>query len=391
MNMDLPDRPGERAIDESRNLIIETGVVQGAEYTIACPISESKEEHSWNGNVLIFCHGCRPVGIPLQANLNLDDELSSYLFGKGWIVAMTSYRKQGQVLLPAIEDVKETISVIWNSFGEIKNVYLEGESMGGHIVTLIAENYPEIARGCLGSGAALLSKGKEEEESIPLAGTTKIPILYLTNFSETTPIRSFISKCEKNSQKASNVVVPVQWIVSHPGHCNFGPGDRILAFETLLDWVENGVTPEDNYELPVISSTGESEIQFDEDLSGGWGAVDSWDEYGDLELTFRSDDLEKIGIRVKDSVLITFHEDPILSKQIEAVIGSSGDSFDVNVPKDAWMLYWHASGVVCLCKNQSSLINYFDIASCFKVFVGSKIHLKRQQRKAPGKLQIPFK
>jgi hypothetical protein len=66
-----------------------------------------KESLWWNGDVLLHAHGCRPEGIELVADLPMEnDECYRRLVAEeGWVVAMTSYRKQGLVVREAIWDL----------------------------------------------------------------------------------------------------------------------------------------------------------------------------------------------------------------------------------------------------------------------------------------------
>jgi len=58
---------------------------------------------------------------------------------QGWIVAMTSYRREGLIVADAMKDVNNLRNFICNEQGYPYWVLLEGRSMGGAIVTYIAE------------------------------------------------------------------------------------------------------------------------------------------------------------------------------------------------------------------------------------------------------------
>jgi pimeloyl-ACP methyl ester carboxylesterase len=97
---------------------------------------------------------------------------------------MSSYRREGQIVRDALEDVHhlriKAIEVLGGSQPEL--VIVEGGSMGGFIATLLAENFPHLYSGCVAIGAALLLK-----ENIPnppkLSYNPQIPIIFLTNTS----------------------------------------------------------------------------------------------------------------------------------------------------------------------------------------------------------------
>lgn len=52
----------------------------------------------WNGHLFLFCHGARPTGIELTADLNLYDDLYNHLILQGWIVGNLSYRRGGVII-----------------------------------------------------------------------------------------------------------------------------------------------------------------------------------------------------------------------------------------------------------------------------------------------------
>jgi hypothetical protein len=99
---------------------IEQGDIEGARYTIAyVPTADNKNTSlpsspSGNGDniipVMIYCHGYRPVGIPLLPSFDLDTHDTAMipeLLTTGWIVAATSYRREGYILHDAVDDVRQ--------------------------------------------------------------------------------------------------------------------------------------------------------------------------------------------------------------------------------------------------------------------------------------------
>ncbi len=75
--------------------------------------------------------------------MDLEDQCYRRLLEAGWIVAMTSYRKEGLVIREAIDDLISLREYIAEKYGSLKTVLLEGESMGGAIVTHINELNPQ--------------------------------------------------------------------------------------------------------------------------------------------------------------------------------------------------------------------------------------------------------
>ena len=74
-----------------------TGEIHGAKFTIAAP-------EKWNGRLLLLAHGFRPDAAPLLADLDTDDAQFAALLREGWIIASTSYRRNGLIIRDAIVD-----------------------------------------------------------------------------------------------------------------------------------------------------------------------------------------------------------------------------------------------------------------------------------------------
>jgi hypothetical protein len=98
-----------------------TGALNGSLFTIYTPSSVP-----FNGHLLIFAHGCRPEGIALDSNLNMNDILYQKLLRAGWILAGTSYRREGIIVRDAVEDVIQLHAYISETFGKPQFSLLEG-------------------------------------------------------------------------------------------------------------------------------------------------------------------------------------------------------------------------------------------------------------------------
>mmetsp|Transcript_39640 Transcript_39640/g.64514 ORF Transcript_39640/g.64514 Transcript_39640/m.64514 type:complete len:309 (+) Transcript_39640:44-970(+) len=199
------------------NIII-SGQISGAHFKIA-------EPEQWSGSLLIYAHGYRPKGHGLQVELDLS-EGSCYklLINEGWIVAATSYRREGVILADSMLDVVNLKRFVEQRYGAAREVIVEGQSMGGAVATLLAENQqkniqqqrrgisrsnmnnvckPEIS-GVLAVGAALMWRKDtitEEEKAIAFTHTPLIPILYLTNYTELGPINQYIESWKRRRKE----------------------------------------------------------------------------------------------------------------------------------------------------------------------------------------------
>lgn len=111
------------------------GMIEGAEFSIHVP------KATWNRRVLIFAHGHRCEGTG-TSTVDLDPQHPFYqhsLLERGWLVAATSYRRDGVIIRDAMEDIDNLRAEVVRRFGEPDCVILEGRSMGGAICTLLAE------------------------------------------------------------------------------------------------------------------------------------------------------------------------------------------------------------------------------------------------------------
>ncbi len=158
------------------------GCIEGANFAIA-------EPKRWNGGVLIYCHGFRPKGHGLRAELDPSADCYRQLIEAGWIVSATSYRRDGVILTDAISDILNLRAFIATRYGTPLQCILEGQSMGGSIITMCSERYPQLFDGAMGVGAALMQDfGKGVEKDAFLNFKPQVPILYLQNEAELGPI-----------------------------------------------------------------------------------------------------------------------------------------------------------------------------------------------------------
>ena len=107
---------------------------------------------TWNGTLVIYAHGyvepSAPVALP-------DDEvggvsISDAVTGFGYAYATTSYRDNGLVVLPAIEDVTQLVEAVRARVKpDPTRTLLVGFSEGGLVAALTLERHPELIDGAL--------------------------------------------------------------------------------------------------------------------------------------------------------------------------------------------------------------------------------------------------
>jgi pimeloyl-ACP methyl ester carboxylesterase len=119
----------------------------GAVYRICMPAN-------WTGDLLVYAHGyvspLQPVGIPegqlgLPGGPSLPDIANAF----GFAFATTSYRDNGLVVLPALDDLVDLVRIFGETKGKPARVLLVGVSEGGLIATLAIERFPDVFDGGL--------------------------------------------------------------------------------------------------------------------------------------------------------------------------------------------------------------------------------------------------
>jgi pimeloyl-ACP methyl ester carboxylesterase len=198
---------------------LDTGVIDGAKFAIARPAA-------WNGSLLLVAHGFRDAHAPLVADLNPRHLADQTLLGEGWMIATTSYRRNGMIIRDAITDLENLRAHIAARYGEPQVTILEGFSMGGAIVTLMAEQFSDHCQGAVAVGAAL----QAHEPGGPLAFNLQpaIPLVFLTNQSELDGPRHYLAA------PFDRPVPPVLLEVKRDGHGNVNQRELLVAIRAVL-------------------------------------------------------------------------------------------------------------------------------------------------------------
>ncbi len=202
---------------------LDTGEIAGARFTIARPAA-------WNHGLLLIAHGLRDQSAPLVADLNPRHLAYRTLLDEGWIVAKTSYRRNGLLLRDAIADLENLRAHIAQSYGEPQLTILEGDSMGGAIVTLMAEQFSDHYQGAVAVGAAL--QVREPGGTLAFNLQPRIPLVFLANQSELDGPRHYLAA------PFDRPVRPVLLAVARDGHVNVNQRELLVAIRavrTLID------------------------------------------------------------------------------------------------------------------------------------------------------------
>ena len=159
------------ALGAPPEIALVNGVIDGAPFQVGIPSERS-------GNLLIHAHGYRAAGVPLDSSLDLEDTAHLELLTRGWIVAASAYRRNGIIVHDAVEDLLSLRDRLEAEYGPFSMVILEGQSMGGLIVSHLAEQAPDRFSGALAIGAAM--DIEEPRQALSLTHRPEIPILFCT-------------------------------------------------------------------------------------------------------------------------------------------------------------------------------------------------------------------
>lgn len=317
---------------------LETGEIAGAKFTLARPAT-------WNRQVLLIAHGYRDEKSPLVADLFPDQLATKTLLAEGWIVAKTSYRRNGLVVADGLADLDALRAHIAKTYGAPTRVLLEGESMGGLIVTLAAERAPDLYAGAIAIGAALVIK--EPGSTLAPSGHPEIPLLFLTNQSELDGPAAYVATAA--TQTAPNLR-PALFRVSRDGHVNVNQAERLVALRALTSWLDHGRDhlPAPGVGKPAFDATVPpqpvaSQVTPDADTSGFTARITEVSAiYGNVFLNIQPADFTAAGIAPKTHFQITAH-----GRAHRVLYGRDfGD-----VPRGDWVAFPNADGFFWLSRN----------------------------------------
>jgi pimeloyl-ACP methyl ester carboxylesterase len=315
------------------DVLIESGEIDGALYQIAKPAL-------WSGDVWVELHGYRPESVPLSAVLPLRTPFLAGLLEEGWMVATTSYRRNGLVVEDAAEDVAALVRRIRERHEPSGIVILEGHSMGGAIAVRLAESRPDVLDGVLCCGAAL----QVRDPALPERGWTHLPlrpVVFLTNRSETAEPERYAAAVR--NRPTSDAFDPVLLTVQRDGHVNLNAAERREALELLVLWIRRGMRPEDGDATRIVDAGPGGARVLDNRIRTS--VLELSRIYGNLTLDLRAADLAAIGVPKGERF---------------ALVGPGG-RFDVlyasgygDVARGEWVAFDTADGLVMVARNFAS-------------------------------------
>jgi len=314
---------------------VDTGEIDGAKYTIARPAG-------WNGCLLLHAHGQRDARAPLVADLNPHQLAYQTLLGEGWMIAVTSFRRNGLVIRDAISDLENLRAAIARQYGEPQIVILEGSSMGGAIVTLMAEQFADHYQGAVAVGAAL--QAREPGGSLAFTLQPRIPLVFLSNQGELDGPRRYLAA------PFDRPIQPVLLEVKRDGHVNVNQRELLTAIRTVLKRID-GQPPA----LPAIEG------------APGWYDATQTPTPGPSQVRLLNEGGFEARIAEVSAVYgnVTFNAQPLDMAQAAIAPGARfemtahGRTFRVlygrdfsSVPRGGWVAFPDADGFLLLARNQ---------------------------------------
>jgi pimeloyl-ACP methyl ester carboxylesterase len=339
-------------------ITVDRGEIAGAKFAIASPTH-------WNRRLLLLAHGYLDEKAPLVAELLPEQLAIKSLLDDGWIVATTSFRRNGVIITDAIADLDALREYIAQTRGTPDRVLLEGDSMGGLIVTLMAERDPEHYAGALAVGAVLSIQ--EANSNVAVSLQPQIPLLFLSNQTELVAPKAYVSA--KIARPVANLH-PVLFRVLRDGHVNVNQSERLAALRTLITWLDRGreALPRPPPDSPYFDATvrpepAPSQVVFDADSRGfATRITEVSGSYGNVALNAQPADLAAAGMKPKAAFRLIAHD-----QTYRVIYGRDFDS----VKKGEWVVFPNADGFLWLARNFGSA------AATANLELGDTITLRR--------------
>jgi pimeloyl-ACP methyl ester carboxylesterase len=228
------------AADEAKT---ETGQAGNAAFRIDIPAK-------WNGSLIMFCHGYNPFPIA-QKDLGLDPTLH-LLFDQGYAVAQSGYSAGGWAVAEALSETEALRKYFQKKYGEPKETYVMGLSMGGLLTVALMEQYPNIYKGGLALCGPLASANwfmarRVFDDRVVfdyyfpslLPSPAQIPANYMAGADVAREIKKRLDESEDRAAALRNYM---------GNHSNAEVASNILFFTFILQDIERraGGNPFDN-------------------------------------------------------------------------------------------------------------------------------------------------
>jgi pimeloyl-ACP methyl ester carboxylesterase len=343
-------------------LTLEEGELNGAKIAIARPAR-------WNRCVLLLAHGLRAENQPLVAHLDPNAFAYQTYLNEGWIVATTSFRRNGVIIADGVADLDALRAYIAEKDGQPLRVIVEGESLGGLIAILIAEGKREHYAGVVAIGPSLHLK--EPGSTVGLSLQPKIPLLFLANQSELEGPKNYIAS---PLMREGTTVRPALFSVARGGHINLNQHERLMALRALNFWIARGsaalpppTAGQEFFDATVPPKPRPSQVAMHDDGRGfDTHVAEVSSLYGHAVLDAQPADFAAVGIRPFTWFQVTMGE-----KTFRAFYGRDYHS----VKRNEWVALPSADGNFIFARNLG------DVIAPATVKAGEIVRLRRYGEK----------
>jgi hypothetical protein len=285
--------PAARADGTAPAVAVEVGTLHGAQFAIATPPGK------WNGRLLLLAHGYRPDNAPLIADLHPERAALKAALDAGWIVATTSYRRNGIIVADAIADLDALRAYIAQEYGEPERAILEGESTGGLVVTIMAERELTAYSGAIAFDATLYVK--ELNGQVGLSLLPRIPLLFVATEREAVQAKGYLTALVA---RPAPVIPPALFLIGREGHTNINQPEHLEAFAAMNAWIDRGPSalpaPKDQalyFDATIAPDPGPSTAVVDAGTRSLETTVAEVDAvYGNVLLAAQAPDFQAAGI-----------------------------------------------------------------------------------------------
>jgi pimeloyl-ACP methyl ester carboxylesterase len=134
-------KPVQAQVLQSPAGLTEVGLIDGAAYRIDVPAN-------WNHSLVVFYHGyaLRPASFHIAERLTGQQQP---FFERGYAVAQSAYSKTGWALEQAYPETESLRRYFIRKYGQPRETYVAGGSMGGQLVAITLELNPKPYLGGL--------------------------------------------------------------------------------------------------------------------------------------------------------------------------------------------------------------------------------------------------
>jgi pimeloyl-ACP methyl ester carboxylesterase len=122
--------------------IVETDTLNGAPFQIDVPAN-------WNKILVLYCHGYQLAGTKANFEYPKLNLLRNAFVTRGFAFALSGYRAQGWAIKEAIEDNEALRRHFIEKYGQPRETFVMGHSMGAVVTLATIEKFPDSYNGAM--------------------------------------------------------------------------------------------------------------------------------------------------------------------------------------------------------------------------------------------------